>query len=325
MEATARQKDFSGIDSVNPLIPTVFHETWWLDTASEGSYGIAEVSDQGKVVGRLPYFLRRKFRFTHCTMPPLTYFLGPAVAPLADNEEDEDAKVLDCLAVTQELIRRLPRASQYTIKCHRSVSEVLAFQREGFDSFVQFTHEITPRPHEETWKQMLPKRRKAISGAQKHLSCVDITDPSEFHRFNLSNMNERSLESSYDPEILFRLVRASLERQRGRVIAARDKDGKLAAAAFFVWDGGSCYFLMGTRRPGTYRGSLSLLVWEGIKHAAQLGLIFDMHGVSNDETMAFFTGFGATIAPRYIVKRKTHVLQLTKAIESIFHPLNCYC
>jgi len=43
------------------LVPTVFHEEWWLDAATGGRYSIAEVKAGDKTVGRLPYLVRSRF------------------------------------------------------------------------------------------------------------------------------------------------------------------------------------------------------------------------------------------------------------------------
>lgn len=39
---------------INPLIPTIFHEHWWLDIATGGRFDIAKVTQAGKTVGWLP-------------------------------------------------------------------------------------------------------------------------------------------------------------------------------------------------------------------------------------------------------------------------------
>ena len=40
---------------VDLLTPTIFHESWWLDIATEGRYEVVEVTQNGEVLGRLPY------------------------------------------------------------------------------------------------------------------------------------------------------------------------------------------------------------------------------------------------------------------------------
>ena len=63
---------------VNPLEPTIFHESWWLDITTYGQFQMVEVAENGQVVGRMPYVLRRKAGLAFSNMPMLTHFLGPA-------------------------------------------------------------------------------------------------------------------------------------------------------------------------------------------------------------------------------------------------------
>ena len=54
------------------------------------------------------------------------------------------------------------------------------------------------------------------------------------------------------------------------------------------------YFLLATRLPSAEdKGSMSLLIWSGIKKSKELGLKgFDLDGVSSAGTARFYTTFG---------------------------------
>src|SRR4051812_753900 len=63
----------------DPLAPTIFHEGWWLDIVTGGNYKLAQVQENGEVIGRLPYFPRSRLGITYSIMPPMTHFVGPAI------------------------------------------------------------------------------------------------------------------------------------------------------------------------------------------------------------------------------------------------------
>jgi hypothetical protein len=44
---------YKGGPRINPLVPTIFHEDWWLEAATGGRFEVAEVAAGGRVVGRL--------------------------------------------------------------------------------------------------------------------------------------------------------------------------------------------------------------------------------------------------------------------------------
>ena len=84
--------------------PTIFHEDWWLDAATNGQYEVAEVASGGSVFGRLPYRMTSRFGMKWCTAPELTYFLGPAVDEGTGNVYTRFMRKLE---ITRDLIRKL--------------------------------------------------------------------------------------------------------------------------------------------------------------------------------------------------------------------------
>ncbi len=151
------------------LVPTVFHEPWWLTGASQGRYREVEVRSGGGVVGRLPYLATKRFGMTHIAMPMLTHFLGPAIQ---ESTGGETARCLHRLSVTKDLIRQLPKASHVYIKHHRATSDTLAFQALGFHTDVQFTWEIAPAAPDVLWRRMRDKTRNVIRRAEEKLQVI---------------------------------------------------------------------------------------------------------------------------------------------------------
>src|ERR1700691_3908295 len=63
----------------NPLLPTIFHEHWWLNCATRGSFEEVEVREGVQIVGKFPFYVRKYLGFKEMKMPCLTYFLGPVI------------------------------------------------------------------------------------------------------------------------------------------------------------------------------------------------------------------------------------------------------
>src|ERR1700676_4096959 len=64
---------------INNLVPTIFHEDWWLEAATGGQFEVVEVVTGGRIVGRLPFHKTKRFGLAFIRMPELTYFMGPAI------------------------------------------------------------------------------------------------------------------------------------------------------------------------------------------------------------------------------------------------------
>jgi hypothetical protein len=102
------------------LVPTIFHEPWWLEIASDGCYREATVERGGVLVGRLPYLVsRRAFGLTTVGTPLLTHVLGPALA--ANFSDRNAAHPMKQVSIIHDLIAQLPKAAHISIPVARRV------------------------------------------------------------------------------------------------------------------------------------------------------------------------------------------------------------
>ena len=305
------------LTSCDPLSPSIFHETWWLDAATGGDFDVVEVTAGARTVGRLPVCLRSRFRLRELRMPVMTPFLGPAVDEGAGSANNRFLKRHD---ITLELIDKLPRASSQYIKCHRGVREVIAFQERRFRTYVQFTHEIQAEAEPSLWEHMRDKTRNVIRRAEEQLSVRHISDPSEFMSLYERNLAERGLRNELDSSRCRQVIAASLERGRGEILAACNGQGHIAAANFCVWDDTATFYLLSTRAGDAGNGATSLLIWEAIKTSASRGLLFDLAGLGNQGSVLLYSGFGGTVSSRFVALRTTLGRRLLSETKALLRP-----
>lgn len=265
----------------------------------------------GSTVGRLPFVAKRQFGFVTIGMPTLTHFLGPA---LADGDGSASTRQLRGISTTLALIAQLPRVSGFWMKCHRGITDTLAFQRAGYHTEVQFTCEIPPAPEPALWAGLRATERRVIRRAADALEVREEPDPDRFIAFYESNVRARGLHSTYGSAQCRAVMRACLEREAGRVLMAVDTAGQPSAGIFTIWDDTAEYYLMTTRRPNAHNGATGLLIWAAMRHAAANGRIFDLDGISTFGDMQFLTRFGGVLRPRYIVYRSSMPLRIAKRV-----------
>jgi hypothetical protein len=307
---------------IDPLVPTIFHEPWWLDIATQGHYGTVEISANNAVVGRMPYLIKRKMGIAMSFMPPLTHFLGPAVD---EGTGSANTRFLKRLAVTREIINKMPKLSTVRIHCHRQVKDVIAFQEQGFQSTVQFTHEIAPQPEAEIWSNMRDKTRNVIRRAQERLTVSKVSDPAKFMAFYESTLGQLGKDNVIDRDICIKLLETCLTKQCGAIFGAYNDKGQLIAAIACVWDRTSYFYLMSSRQPNSGNNAISLLVWEAIKDANARNLIFDFDGLAAKGSILFFTGFGGMTSPRYIVQRSNKPMRAFQEMKALIRGENSFC
>ena len=297
---------------MSALFPTIFHEDWWLQIATGGRYGIVETKHNGALVGYMPYAVTERFGSRSIEMPTLTHFQGPVID---DGQGSANSRTLRRFDVTSDLIRKLPKVGHFFQKFHRNIDDVLAFQTEGYDAAVQFNHEIKPQPTAVIWRGMRDKTRNMVRKADRTYTIEVLTDPDEFVAFYTKNLTIRDRRNYLDTVVCRSLVTAALSRGRGRIYAARDASGDIAAAIFCVWDQTSSYYLMSTRRADSGNSPNTLLLWQAISDAAERGLIFDFDGLSSSGAIPFYAGFGAEVKPRYTASRTIGLRRIVRALR----------
>ena len=309
--------------SVDPLIPTLFHEPWWLDIASGGQYDVAEVMEGGKIVGRFPYFLQKKaLGLSVVDLPPLTHFLGPVITGCYGKPNTQFLRRLD---ITTQLINKLPETSGFYVKCHRDVTDVLAFQGAGFRTGVQFTQEILPQPLELVWKSLRDKARNFIGAARRKYDVTTGKDPELFMRFYVESIEKNKGEDNHMcSELHAKLIGACLDRGCGKIYEARERSGRLAAAIFCAWDNVASYYLLTSRNPAAHGSSTSLLVWEAITDAVSRNLIFDFDGIVSEGGARAGNNFAHILTPRYTAMRESAPMHVFRAVKSVFKPRSFY-
>jgi hypothetical protein len=187
---------------------------------------------------------------------------------------------------------------------------VIAFQEESFKTYAQFTHEIAPGQARELWQQLRNKTRNVIRRAQEQLTVCELKDVEEFARIYESHLASRQLENTLDLSATRRVIGAALERNRGRILAAKNERNEIVAANFCAWDNTASFYVACTRSGTAGNGANSLLLWEAIQHAAGRGLIFDFSGMGTRGSILHYAGFGGTVGTRFVVVRATGIGRL---------------
>lgn len=295
----------------DPLLPTIFHEHWWLDAVTARRWEAAEVRHAGRLVGWMPYVLSRQRGFRVSVMPTLVHLLGPSIDA---GTGTGNTQWLRRMGILHELVQHLPDVALFSQTCHPDLSDVLGFQACGFESFAQFSAEVAAQPETVAWGRLRDKTRNVIRRAQEQSGLETLSEPGEFVRFYLSNLSRAGDRSYFDAARIAPVYEVAHARGRARIVGARMQGGKLAAAVFYVWDDRRLWYFLSTRDPdNASNGAVSLLIWEGLRMAAERGLVFDFDGIAGAGAARFYSGFGARICPRYGIYRRSAVYALCDA------------
>lgn len=291
----------------DPLIPTIFHEPWWLEAASRGRYEEVTVRSGDRDVGRLPYLRERRLGMHECILPDLTPFLGPAVD---EGEGRAVQRLIRRRRIIHELLDKLPPHSRFRQRLHGGSADALPFLEYRFSSDAEYTYEIAPAPCEALWVNVRDTTRRVVRRAGERSTLIDI-EPSLFQHLYETNLRRRGKTFNYMWDNgATPLFEAAIARGRGRLLAARDAAGRIGAGIFFAWDHRTTYLLLSTRSPGAHSGLMSLLIWEAIKQSAAVGRVFDFGGVGTQGSFLFYAGFGGEATPRIVVQQASPIFRM---------------
>jgi hypothetical protein len=274
------------------------------------------------LAGRLPFVVVRKRGVRTICMPPFTHLLGPLVN---SGDGKLQTRMMNRLSTVRSLIDQLPAFDFFKQSIDPSIDDGLAlidglaFQDRGFQVSHQYTFQIDCREDLEILMAgMHFKVRQHIRRAEEKCKIITIDDPQRFISFysnNLQKANRTSYMNLDQYPVLFSECRA---RNCGVILAAVLPGGVPVAMTYLVWGGGVMYYLMTTRAPDVQdNGSVNLLIWSAMKRAHELGLLFDLDGVTTSGTARFLSGFGGSVKTRLTVTASRRLFNVVESLKTI--------
>ncbi len=104
----------------------------------------------------------------------------------------------------------------------------------------------------------------------------------------------------YTRNLVRRLDNACKAHNASKMFFAQDKEGRIHAAVYIVWDENSAYYIMGGGDPKLRNsGATSLCMWEAIQFASTVTKRFDFEGSMIETVERFFRAFGARQVPYF--------------------------
>lgn len=283
---------------------SIFHEPWWLEAATGGNWGLAEVKNGNAVLGEMPYTLIKRGFWSTSTLPPLTRTLGPVIKLQQKGAHEPDW--CNRLNVTRELAAQMPKCGRFhqIMDPHVSEAEAMAFKLQGFKVTVGFTLVLDHEADEAAALAALRRNtRNWVRRAQEHLTVREIDSPEVFVDFYDANLMVRNRNNVYGSATMRRLLGEVTQRKAGKLLGAFREDGTLVAETALLWDKTAVYYFLSSRRADAHGGAVSLLLWEAMAVARERKVLFDFDGVSTAGILEFLGGFGGRLVQRFEIER----------------------
>ena len=292
---------------------TIFQQPWWLEAVSDNRYSAITAGDEHAFLW-WPYVQDRWWGLSLIGAPPMTHILGPVIRL-------PEAKSVSRASRRRRLIEtalgQFPKADGFQQVLAPDSPHALDFHLADFELGVRYTYRLdTSGSPDDLWNGLKDTARNKVRRARQNFLVHSDMSLMAFYRYYETNLDRRGRINHHNEGVYRRLDEALSRRDRHRVLVAVDKaSGKIAAAVLLLWDAGSLYHFRATQDPSIDGpGASSLLVWESIMLAAELGLTFDSDSFNGRAGALFIEAFGAQPAQRLAIARRSLRLKAAQAI-----------
>jgi hypothetical protein len=277
---------------------TIFHYSWWLQTAAADFTIHVVRNEKGAIVAGLPipFQKRRLLKLFHS--PILTPYLGPVF----------DLSEADTICDKLHLMRSHGELLAHSVKSFDSfryvagacAPDLQGFLWAGFKVQLAFTFRFpaTYSPEQIAsgmTRTHLQKLKKAI---RSNLSVTRDEGFEDLIVLNRKTFEKQGLQPPYSPALLRKLWNAAYSQERAHLYVARTSDGKPAAALLTVHDKRTTYQIVSgvnpelREIPGAY-----LVLWNALQDTLRAGRDFDFEGSSLRGVEPFYRRWGANAIP----------------------------
>ena len=291
-------------------------EPWWLNCVAPGQWREVVVENNGEILARMPYVVKRKFGMTALTTAPLTPHLGPYWKTIQSKSARRTGKEKDFI---HALLDQLPPALVIRIPCHPDCTNLQPFYWRGFELSVRYTYRIEDLTDEKRiWDGFDTTVRGHIKKAQKNVAIRDDLGLEAFYRINRLTFERQRKQIPYSFEFIENLDKTLAKMRQRKILFAVDSQGRIHAANYLVWDKYSAYDLMRGADPELRNsGAQSFLTWHAIKYASTVTRMFDFEGSMIEPVERFFRAFGGRQTPCYIAEKIAPSIKLAMALRNL--------
>ncbi len=283
--------EFCGRNTEIPL----FQQAWWQAcVAGERAWNVILIEEEQEIVAFMPYMIVKKLCFRMILQPLLSQCNGIWIKE-GMTKEQEATIVKRVYQKVAEL--NVAWFQQFFPKNFKTLS---IFKQNGYECTCRRTFVLfdLQREESELFKSFSSAKQRQIKKAQRNGVVVREGATASksflyFHNFCLSQRGERNMNRQ---SVELNLCQEAVKRGQGTILWAVGEENRSQAALFLVWDSRSAYYLIPTyRQDCKTTGASSLLVWEAIRYARNLGLqFFDFEGGNQENIARSYAQFGTT-------------------------------
>ncbi|GHT58249.1 hypothetical protein AGMMS50239_02460 [Bacteroidia bacterium] len=296
-------KERYGILCKNELSIPVYSRDWWLDcVCGESGWDVLLYLKNGEVEAAMPYYASCQGLIS---MPLYTQTMGIWFNP-AFEDKNYSRNLFRKQTICEDFIMRLPAHDYFLQNFHYSFTDWLPFYWQGFRQTTRYTYVLSDIGNpDELWAGLSGDVRRNIQKAKnKYQLTVRRNVPTDLFLEIHAQVYQRQGMKPYHPEMLQKLIDLSRSRNQGDIWGAYDKENRLCAAVFVVWQE-SCAYSIASGIGAAFRksGGQALVLWTAINDLSGQVRSFDFEGSMIRGVEHVYREFGGQQMPFFVIEK----------------------
>ena len=296
----------------------IFMQPWWMDAVCAGknwdvllSFSASSDPENRKpeeIEAVMPYLLCKRLWMRWIAMPQQTQTGG--IWLTRNGGFDVQNELIDFPRIAEDFAHQIKALGvHYYYQQYPIGSRMIEpMQALGFRIHERVTYQIPDLHDLNAVVDTFSKNKKRQLQKAVTLNIDKSLTAEQFYSFHRLCMALQKKQISYSREFFLVLSRKTEREKCSQIIAIRNNDGELCAAAYLIWDKHRLYYLIPCYNPlHKESGANALLILEAIKLAREKGVIFDFEGSNRRGIAAHYKQFGS--------ERRTYF-----SVEKYYHP-----
>lgn len=289
----------------NDDIP-LFHQPWWLDIMTNSNWDVViSIDKNNNVKAVFPYSVKKKYGMSFILQPVLTPQLG--ILYFYPNDLVKQTSIYSFQNKhAKVLIEQLPKGSVYeSYKFVPDFNNWLPFFNKGYEQSTRYTYILNDiKNHEAIYNGFSNTIKRQIKEAQGKVTITEEDNICLVYTMVKESLKRQNTKFALTREILKSIEKKYLELNNGKVLIARDENGKVNAGVFVIWDRQKAYLLgVGTDLEFDKSNATKLLIWQAIKHTSQYVDKFDFEGSMLPGVERLYRSFGGKQMQYFEIKK----------------------
>lgn len=281
----------------------LFMRYFWLDSVCD-NWNVELYEKNNEIVAAFVYVIKSKYGIKYISIPKSTQYNGLWIkSDIQLSEEKKTSLELEVMDYFLDKIEKLNVAFHLQTFSPK-IKNLLPFYWKNYLIETKYTLVIKNKNIDDVWNGIASKLRGIIKNATKKATIFEVEDANLFYDFLIKTFERQNQSPRITRDEFIKLDKDLSKRKIRYMIGAKDDEDQIHSICYFVCDDEKMYYLMsGTDSNLRNSNFNSVILWEAIKKATEMGLSFDFEGSMNPNIYSFMRKFGGELEPYYKVSK----------------------